>query len=120
MNFLEAAFREMFGKGSPPGDLHFAGRVRVGRFGGPTAAKLRFVALGTHDHFAASKASVFNRNEGKIDSVVIRFADITGRKRRPNPNRQETLPLCVWIYGGRLNGTAISQLRRIIKQSPTR
>jgi len=79
MGFFEDELQKMFGKNSPISDAQFGGRACVGRLGETTNVKLQFVTLGTHERYEGLKATVFNRNDGEIDSNTFRFADILGK-----------------------------------------
>ena len=80
MNFFESELRKLFASGTPVIDPRFTGRICVGRLGGTTSVKLEFEIKDTMNHYEAIRATVFNRNEGKIDSAVFRFGDLLGRK----------------------------------------
>ncbi len=64
----------------------FAGRACYVDLGGNNRAKLQFVTLGYADHYEALKATILNRTEGDVDYVMIRFADVWGKKPVANPN----------------------------------
>ena len=64
----------------------FAGRACYGDLGGNNRVKLQFVTLGYADHYEALKATILNRTEGDVDYVMIRFADVWGKKPVANPN----------------------------------
>ena len=54
------------------------------------------MTMGAHEKYEEIKATVFNRNEGEIDSNTFRFADILGHKVQRN-NLNGDLPY-VWTY----------------------
>jgi hypothetical protein len=97
MNFFENELQKIFGSGSPATDIRFAGRACIGRLGQTTNVKLQFVTMGYAEHYEAVKATVFNRNEGVIDSQVFRFKDILGKKQVDNPNFRDGVFPHVWI-----------------------
>ncbi len=87
MNFFEQELRKLFADSDALRDIRFTGRVCVARLTDTTNVKLEFVTLGHADHYEGIKATVLNRREGQIDSTVLRFADLLGRKPVPgNPN----------------------------------
>ena len=79
MGFFEDELRKIVGANSPISDARYGGRACVGRLGESTNVKLQFVTIGTHEKYEGIKATVFNRNEGEVDSNVFRFADILGK-----------------------------------------
>ena len=79
MGFFENELKKLFVTNSPISDARFGGRACVGRLGDTTNVKLQFVTLGTHEKYEGIKATVFNRNEGEIDSNIFCFADILGK-----------------------------------------
>ena len=94
MGFFENELQKMFGTNSPITDARFVGRACMGRLGGTTNVKLQFVTLGTYEKYEGIEATVYNRNDGKIDSNVFRFADILGKNVSRN-NYNNDLPY-VW------------------------
>jgi hypothetical protein len=63
--------------------------------------KLKFVTLGTHEQYEGIEATIINRNAGKIDAAIFRFADILGKKAVPNnPNFREGVYPYIWTYNG--------------------
>jgi len=64
----------------------FAGRACYGDLGGDNRVKLQFVTLGRSDHYEALKATVLNRTEGEVDSLLFRFEDIWGKKHNKGYN----------------------------------
>ena len=58
------------------------GRSCYGAIGEDLRARIEFVTLGTCDHYAGLKTTIFNRKEGMVDSVVLRFTDIWGKQSK--------------------------------------
>jgi hypothetical protein len=102
MAFFEEELQKMFGKGSPVRGARFTGRACVGRLGETTNVKLRFVTQGTADHYGGLEATVFNRNEGKIDSNVFLFEDILGKKPGKSACHANGIPPHVWVCNGKI------------------
>ena len=101
MNFFEKELRRLFECSESITDPCFAGRVCIGRLTDNTNVKLEFVTLGTHGKYAGVKATVFNRQDGQIDSTVFQFADILGKKAVPgNPNFVNGVYPYFWQYSG--------------------
>ncbi len=77
----------------------FAGRACYVDLGGDNRAKLQFVTLGHADHYEALKATILNRTEGDLDYVLIRFADVWGKKPVANPNFRDGIIPHLWKSG---------------------
>ncbi len=77
----------------------FAGRACYGDLGGNNRVKLQFVTLAHADHYEALKATILNRTEGDVDYVLIRFADIWGKKPVTNPNFRDGVIPHIWKSG---------------------
>jgi hypothetical protein len=99
-NFFERELRKLFGNDPVMYDVRFAGRACVGRLTDTTNVKLRFVTMGTHEHYEGIEATVLNRLEGKIDSNIFRFKDILGAKPvNNNPNFPNSVMPHIWNGG---------------------
>ena len=99
MNFFEQELRKLFEGSEALTDPRFTGRVCVARLTDTTNVKLEFVIHDTHEKYEGIKATVFNRNEGQIDSTVFRFRDILGKKALPgNPYLKEGVYPYIWTY----------------------
>ena len=84
MNFFEQELRKLFADSETLRDIRFTGRVCLARLTETTNVKLEFTTLGYADHYEGIKATVLNRREGQIDSTVLRFDDLLGKKSHPN------------------------------------
>ncbi len=49
-------------------------------------ARIEFVTTGTADQYEGIKTSIINRKEGVVDSMLLRFSDIWGKRKVANPN----------------------------------
>jgi hypothetical protein len=83
MNFFEQELRKLFENSETISDARFTGRICIGRLTDSTTVKLQFDTIGTYERYECIRATVLNRNEGKIDFTVFRFADILSRKSIP-------------------------------------
>ena len=100
MNFFEQELRKLFEGSEAITDPRFTGRVCTARLTDSTNVKLEFVTHDTHEKYEGIKATVFNRNEGEIDSTVFRFADILGKKAIPgNPYLKNGVYPYIWSGG---------------------
>jgi len=103
MNFFEQELRKLFENSETLTDPRFTGRVCMARLTDSTTVKLQFDTIGTYERYEGIRATVFNRNEGKIDSTMFRFADILGRKSIPgNPNFRDGIYPYVWKYNDKV------------------
>ena len=82
-------------------DQKYVGRMCYGTIGGDLRARVEFVTLGVSDHYAGIKASIINRKEGVVDSVLLRFTDIWGKQKVSNPNFKEGMNPHIWTNSGK-------------------
>lgn len=76
MNFFEKELKKICDPCDTLSDKRYVGRACLGRIDENITAKVEFVTLGVADQYTALRASVINRNEGKIDSVTIRLKEV--------------------------------------------
>lgn len=76
MNFFEKELKKICEPCDTLYDKRYVGRACLGRIDENITAKIEFVTLGMADRYAALRASVINRSEGKIDSVNIRLNEV--------------------------------------------
>ena len=79
MNFFESELKKIIGNSAILKDQKYVGRMCYGTIGGDLRARVEFVTLGVSDHYAGIKASVINRKEGVVDSILLQFSDIWGK-----------------------------------------
>lgn len=79
MNFFESELKKIMRNSAILKDQKYVGRMCYGTIGGDLRARVEFVTLGVSDHYAGIKASIINRKEGVVDSVLLRFTDIWGK-----------------------------------------
>jgi len=80
MNFFEQELRRVAGACKGIINPTFAGRACYGDLGGDNRVKLQFVTQGTHERYTALEATVLNRLDGKVDTLLFRFGDVWGNK----------------------------------------
>lgn len=98
MNFFEQQLRRLASACKGVKNPVFAGRVCYGDLGEDNRVKLQFITLGHADHYPAIKASILNRAEGEVDSLVFRFSDVWGKKMDSSYNGG--IPH-IWSSGGK-------------------
>ena len=81
MNFFESELKKIMGDSAILKDQKYVGRMCYGTIGGDLRARVEFVTLGVSDHYAGIKASVINRKEGVVDSILLQFSDIWGKQK---------------------------------------
>ena len=82
-------------------DAAYVGRAAYMNLGGGNRAKMSFVTLGHADHYSGLKISVLNLRDGEIDTNVLRFNDLFGKKQTRNPNFREGIVPHIWTCNGK-------------------
>lgn len=101
MGFFEEELQKIFGKDAPITDIRFTGRACIGRLGETTNVKLEFVIQNYMEHYGGIRATVFNRNEGKIDSGLFLIEDILGKKPGVSASYINGIPPHIAVYNGK-------------------
>jgi hypothetical protein len=84
MNYFEQELRRITKVCNGITNPTFAGRACYADLGGDNRVKLEFVICGTHEKYEALKATILNRTEGEVDSLLFRFKDTWGNKNHPS------------------------------------
>jgi len=101
MNYFEQELRRIAGACGEITNPTFAGRACYADLGGDNRVKLQFVELGTHAKFEALRATILNRSEGEVDTLLFRFKDTWGSKPvLNNPNFRYGVIPYIWTYQG--------------------
>lgn len=100
MNFFEHEHRKFFENDNGFDCVKFVGVVCYGTLGENTRMKLEFVTLGTRLKYEGIKATIMDKVDGEIDSVVLKFKDIWGTKTSEYPRYREGLDPHIWVYMG--------------------
>jgi len=98
MNYFEQELRRVADACDGIINPTFAGRVCFGDLGGDNRVKLQFVTQGTMDCYEALKATILNRVDGEIDSLLFRFRDTWGKKY--DHGYKDGVPY-IWTYQGK-------------------
>lgn len=80
MNFFEQQLRRLAAACEGISSPTFAGRACYADLGADNRVKLQFVTQGHADHYDALKATILNRGDGTVDSLLFRFSDVWGKK----------------------------------------
>ena len=100
MNYFEQELRRLARFCKEIQNPTFAGRVCYGDLGGDNRVKLQFVTTGHADHYSALDATILNRLDGKVDSLLFRFSDTWGSKKVSNPNFRNGIIPYIWTDRG--------------------
>ena len=101
MTFFEEELKKIMAESAILKDQKYVGRMCYGTIGGDLRARVEFVTLGVSNHYAGIKASVINRKEGVVDSILLRFSDIWGKPKVSNPNFKEGVNPHIWTDNGK-------------------
>ena len=99
MTFFEKEMRKLFQQGLTFSETTFAGRVCYGKLDEDIRVRMEFATEGVADHYSALKMTMLNRKEGPIDSLLLRFSEVLGRKQTTNPNFREGISPHIWKNG---------------------
>lgn len=100
MNFFESELKKIMGNSNILKNQKYVGRMCYGTISEDLRARVEFVTLGVSDHYAGLKASIINRKEGVVDSILLRFSDIWGKPKVSNPNFREGVNPHIWTDNG--------------------
>lgn len=99
MTFFEKEMRKLFQHGLSFQETIFAGRACYGKLDEDIRVRMEFATEGVADHYSALKVTLLNRKEGSIDSLLLRFSEVLGRKQTTNPNFREGISPHIWKNG---------------------
>ncbi len=99
MTFFEKEMRKLFQHGLSFPETIFAGRACYGKLDEDIRVRMEFATEGVADHYSALKVTLLNRKEGSIDSLLLRFSEVLGRKQTTNPNFREGISPHIWKNG---------------------
>ena len=99
MTFFEKEMRKLFQHGLSFQETIFAGRACYGKLNEDIRVRMEFATEGVADHYSALKVTLLNRKEGSIDSLLLRFSEVLGRKQTTNPNFREGISPHIWKNG---------------------
>lgn len=99
MTFFEKEMRKLFQQGLSFQETIFAGRACYGKLDEDIRVRMEFATEGVADHYSALKVTLLNRKEGPIDSLLLRFSEVPGRKQTINPNFREGISPHIWKNG---------------------
>ncbi len=98
MTFFERELRKIVEPIDP--NASYVGRACYVRLDDKNRAKIQFVTCGTAEHYQALQLTILNRNDGQIDTLRVRFADIWGKGQIKNLSIEQDGPYA-WTYNGK-------------------
>lgn len=99
MTFFEQELRKIVEPVCP--EATYVGRACYVKLGEQNRAKLQFVTGGIASHYDALQMTILNRAEGKVDTLLLRFTDLMGKKQVSNPNFREGVDPHIWDHHGK-------------------
>lgn len=96
MTFFEQELQKLFGHSELFTDTRFVGNACYGRLTDNIRVKINFQTGMAADNYDRLKVTLLNRNEGPIDSMVIRFKDLWGMNPTANSNFREGVIPHIW------------------------
>lgn len=101
MNFFETELKKLMSERDVLEDQTYVGRTCYGKLGKDLRARIEFVTMGVANHYDGVKASIINRTDGVVDSMVFRFSDVWGRRKVNNPNFRDGIMPHIWQDNGK-------------------
>lgn len=99
MTKFEQELRRMFDYDAVFPHTKFVGNACYGRLTDQIRVKICFQTGRIADQYDRLKVALLNRNEGVIDSMVLKFQDVWGVKKVSNPNFREGVSAHLWRDG---------------------
>ena len=99
VTFFEKEMKKLFRQGLDLPETVFVGRVCYGKLNEDVRVRMEFATEGVSDQYSALKVTLLNRREGPVDSLLLRFADVLGKKPTTNPNFREGIVPHIWKNG---------------------
>lgn len=99
VTFFEKEMKKLFRQGLELPETVFVGRVCYGKLNEDVRVRMEFATEGVSDQYSALKVTLLNRREGPVDSLLLRFADVLGKKPTTNPNFREGIVPHIWKNG---------------------
>lgn len=102
MNFFEQELRKIMAGSGILKDQKYVGRLCYGTIGEGIRARVEIVTTGMSSNYDGIKASIINRKEGVVDSILIRLSDAWGKKPVRNPNFKDGIIPRIWNNDGKM------------------
>lgn len=99
MNFFESELKKIMHGSGILKDQKYVGRKCYGVLDDELRGCVEFVTLGTSGNYGGIKVSLLNRKEGQVDSMLLRFSELLGKKKVNNLNFKEGIVPHIWENG---------------------
>lgn len=83
--------------------VKYVGRAVYGKIDDELILKAQYITQDVMSHYSALKLEVIKRNEGVVDTNIIRFSELWGNKLTTNPNFREGVTPHLWKDGDKLD-----------------
>ena len=94
MNFFEQELHKIVAPKYP--DATYVGRACYVRLDELNRAKIQLVTGIVANQYHALRISILNRNEGRVDVLLLNLSDILGKKQTGNPNFRNGINPYIW------------------------
>ncbi len=101
MEFFEKELRKMVGNTGAISDIKYFGNVCYAKLTETTRVRMELISQSVAGHYTSLKATIINRHDGPVDSVILPFSDLLGKRTVSNPNFPDGIYPYIWIYGGK-------------------
>lgn len=101
MNIFEKELKKVMAESAILRDQKYVGRACFGTVSEDVRARVEFVTIGRGSHYEGIKTSIINRKEGVVDSMLLRFSDIWGKRKVDNPNFKDGIMPHIWADNGK-------------------
>lgn len=101
MNFFENELKKVMTESTILKDQKYVGRACFGTVGEDIRARIEFVTAGTASQYEGIRTSIINRKEGVVDSMILRFSDIWGKRKVGSPNFKDGVMPHIWTDNGK-------------------
>lgn len=99
MNTFEKELRKLFQHDTLLTEPRFVGRSCYGKISNDIRMRAEFYNTKIAGHYDSLKIILLNRNEGVIDTALIRFDDLFGKQKVSNPNFKDGVFPHLWVDG---------------------
>ena len=102
MNAFEMELKKILSQSKEATHTTYVGRAVYIQIVPELRAKLVFVSLNIANQYNALKLTVLNRIDGVVDTNILRFGDLLGKKMVSNPNFSDGVVPHLWDDYGKV------------------
>ncbi len=114
MSFLQQELKKILNLTHCAGDVAYIGSTGYVRVNADVRMRLAFAQSSTTS-YEGIVMTMLNRKDGPIDTNVLKFKDILGKKPVSNSYFEEGIAPHIWEYREKWNGMLINRAVRIIR-----